>query len=84
MSHGYWFMQRCFASCIGYEVSNESQYGTDQRGRNFVVAVKATGATALGGGGGFQEAAKWAEKMDILREEKLTLCTQYIFNYRPE
>jgi hypothetical protein len=24
MSHGYWFMQRRFASCIGYEVSNES------------------------------------------------------------
>ena len=30
-SHGYWFMQRCFASCIGYEVTNESQYGTDEQ-----------------------------------------------------
>jgi hypothetical protein len=46
MSHGYWFMQRRFASCIGYEVSNESQYGNYEQGRNVVAAVKATGATS--------------------------------------
>jgi tryptophan synthase beta subunit len=44
MSHGYWFMQRCFASCIGYEVSNESQCDTDEQGRNVVAAVTGGGA----------------------------------------
>jgi len=49
MSHGYRFMQRCFASCIGYEVSNALQYGFDEQVRNFIAAVRATGATAPGG-----------------------------------
>jgi hypothetical protein len=45
-SHGYWLMQRRFASCIGYEVSNELQYGTDGQRRNVVAAVTATGGGA--------------------------------------
>jgi hypothetical protein len=64
MSHGYRFMQRCFANCIGYVVSNMSQHGIGERGRNFIAGVKSNGATAPegGGGNGFQEAAKGAEK----------------------
>jgi len=82
MSHGYWFMQRRFASCIGYEVSNESQYGNYEQRRNVVAAVKATGATA--NGGRIPRSGEMARKMNILHEEKLTLCTQQIFSYRPK
>lgn len=76
MSHGHWFMQRCFASCIGYEVSNEWQYGTDEEGRNVVAAVTATGGVGWGGVGRIPRSCEMGGKMNTLHGEKQTLCTQ--------
>jgi len=45
------------------------------KGRNFIAAVRATGATAPGGG--IQRSGEMGgKKKNILREEKLTLCAQ--------
>jgi len=79
MSHGYWFMQRCFASCIGYVVSNVLQQGIGERGRNFIAGVKSNGATAPEGGWGwerFPRGGKRGGKMNISHGGKLTLCAQ--------